>query len=59
MSNLEAKSIIPLHAGFWRRAAASVVDSLVLVIPNVAVTLVLPELLALLGQLVVSSSTSA
>ena len=41
MSTLAAKSVPPLHAGFWRRAAAAVVDGLVLLVPNVLIVYVL------------------
>ncbi len=38
---LAAKAVVPLYAGFWRRAAAAVIDSLVLIIPNIAVSVAL------------------
>jgi uncharacterized RDD family membrane protein YckC/Tfp pilus assembly major pilin PilA len=34
MSSLAPVSIVPLYAGFWRRAAASLMDGIVLFIPN-------------------------
>lgn len=38
---LAATAVVPLYAGFWRRAAAAVIDSLVLIIPNIAVSVAL------------------
>jgi uncharacterized RDD family membrane protein YckC/Tfp pilus assembly major pilin PilA len=43
VSTLAAASMIPLYAGFWRRAAAAILDALVLAIPAVIVTLVIPD----------------
>ena len=53
MSASAAKGEIALHAGFWRRAAASLLDSIVLVIPNTVATFTLGEDLAVLVILVV------
>ena len=53
MSTMKAQSIVPLHAGFWRRGAASVVDSLVLFVPNLLVTLAFPDLVGLLLQMAI------
>jgi uncharacterized RDD family membrane protein YckC/Tfp pilus assembly major pilin PilA len=35
--------VVPLYAGFWRRAAAAILDGLVLAIPNVIIDLVMPD----------------
>ena len=43
MSTLATTSMVPLYAGFWRRAAAASLDGLVLIIPAVIVTLVVPD----------------
>ena len=40
MSSLAATVVVPLYAGFWRRAAAATLDGLILVIPAVIVALV-------------------
>jgi uncharacterized RDD family membrane protein YckC/Tfp pilus assembly major pilin PilA len=48
MSTLAAKSVVPLYAGFWRRGAASILDSIVLIVPNTVLTVRLGEDLALL-----------
>lgn len=56
MSQPQPKSVVPLYAGFWRRAAAAMLDSLVLLVPNLVVGLVVPgERLAFLVQLVVNA----
>jgi uncharacterized RDD family membrane protein YckC/Tfp pilus assembly major pilin PilA len=56
MSSLAATSVVPLYAGFWRRGAASLLDGLVLLLPGVAVSLVVPQGLAqFLAQLAVGA----
>src|SRR5258706_3060366 len=35
--------VVPLYAGFWRRAAASLIDGLLLIIPSIAISLALRE----------------
>lgn len=56
MSTLAAKTIVPLYAGFWRRAAASLVDSLVLIVPNILVVVLLGEgALGWIAQLAISA----
>lgn len=49
-----APAVVPTYAGFWRRVAANILDSLVLIIPNVVVTFLLGNgTVALLVQLAV------
>jgi uncharacterized RDD family membrane protein YckC len=56
MSTLAPTSVVPLYAGFWRRGAALLIDSLVLIVPNVAVTLALSGVWSrFLAQLVVTA----
>jgi uncharacterized RDD family membrane protein YckC/Tfp pilus assembly protein PilE len=43
MSTLAATSVVPLYAGFWRRASAVILDGLVVAIPNVLIHLSLPD----------------
>ena len=56
MTTLAATTIVPLYAGFWRRAAASFLDSFVLIIPNVFVFLFLKSSpgLQFVAQVVIS-----
>jgi uncharacterized RDD family membrane protein YckC/Tfp pilus assembly major pilin PilA len=53
MSTLATTQVVPLYAGFWRRAAAAVLDGLILTIPNLVLTFFMPGLWALLGQVVI------
>ena len=58
MNTLEAKTVVPLYAGFWRRAAASFLDGLILLVPNIIVTLLVPgEIAKFLAQLLVNLAT--
>ena len=43
MSTLASEAIVPLHAGFWRRAAAFLLDNVLLSIPALGIALALPE----------------
>jgi uncharacterized RDD family membrane protein YckC/Tfp pilus assembly major pilin PilA len=43
MSLREPRVIVPLHAGFWRRVAANVLDGLVLLVPNVVVVMLMGD----------------
>ena len=40
---LAAQTIVPLYAGFWRRAAAIFLDGLILLVPNLVLVFILPE----------------
>ena len=53
MSLHATRPIVPLHAGFWRRVAANILDGIVLLVPNVIVEmLVANQAVATLAQLV-------
>ncbi len=53
MSTLATTQVVPLYAGFWRRAAAAVLDGLILLIPNVVLSFVVTGLGALAAQIVI------
>jgi uncharacterized RDD family membrane protein YckC len=40
---LTKTAVVPLYAGFWRRGAAALIDSLILLVPNVAVSYAFPD----------------
>lgn len=50
---LDAQDSAPLFAGFWRRVAAYLVDSLILFIPAVVFTYLVPGLLEFFAQVVI------
>jgi uncharacterized RDD family membrane protein YckC/Tfp pilus assembly major pilin PilA len=53
---LGTTTVIPLYAGFWRRAAAIILDSIILLVPNVIVSYVLSDstLVAFLATIIVT-----
>jgi uncharacterized RDD family membrane protein YckC/Tfp pilus assembly major pilin PilA len=53
MSTLATTQVVPLYAGFWRRAAAAVLDGLILIIPNVVLTFLVTGIWALVAQVVI------
>jgi uncharacterized RDD family membrane protein YckC/Tfp pilus assembly major pilin PilA len=57
VSTLAATTVVPLYAGFWRRAAASFLDGFVLLIPNIALAFALRSSpgLQFLAQLVLGA----
>jgi len=52
-SGSRAQSPAPLFAGFWRRVAAYLVDSLILFIPSLVFALLVPGMLEFLAQVIV------
>ena len=60
MSTLATTSVVPLYAGFWRRAAAANLDGLVLLIALMIVALFMPDgVLRLLVNIVVACAYHA
>jgi uncharacterized RDD family membrane protein YckC/Tfp pilus assembly major pilin PilA len=55
MSMLAATQVVPLYAGFWRRAAAAFLDGLILIIPNFIVALFVPGAWAAVAQIVIDA----
>ena len=57
MSTLTATMVVPLYAGFWRRAGAAFLDGLLLVIPNIAVMMAVGDgALSFVGQVVIAAA---
>jgi uncharacterized RDD family membrane protein YckC/Tfp pilus assembly major pilin PilA len=55
MSTLATTQVVPLYAGFWRRAAAAVLDGVILIIPNLIIAFLVQGLGATLVQIVVDA----
>ncbi|HUQ28472.1 MAG TPA: RDD family protein [Usitatibacter sp.] len=53
MSTLATTQVVPLYAGFWRRAAAAVLDGIILFIPNLILTFLVTGMLAFVIQIAI------